>query len=144
MFNRKWSLVFVCYLKDVPHVCLDRQTHIVFGWKDRDWNHNSSFLAMSLRKKLATTVTVRQDDLWVAFKLPQFRRNVQKKYLRREILSVPYRSSLRQRRVFSAPHPIPLAPSMYTTQWMPFAPNPNPSPNQTESFAGHALSGCPF
>lgn len=53
-------------------------------------NHNSSFLAMSLSKKLATTVTVSLDDLWVPLDYLSLGAMCKTNILRREILSVPF------------------------------------------------------
>ena len=68
---------------------------------------------MSLSKKLATTVTVSLDDLWVPLDYLSLGAMCKKNILRREILSVPFTVG---HLCASAPHLIPLVPSMYTSQ----------------------------
>ena len=99
---------------------------------------------MSLSKKLATTVTVGRDDLWVPLDYLSLGAMCKKNILRREILSVPFTVGHRCAKGAFSLLPTP-SPSLH--QCIPVNEchcAPNPKPNQTESFAGDALSDCPF
>ena len=103
-----------------------------------------SFLAISLSTKLATTVTGSQDNLWVPLDYLRLGAMCKKNILRREILSVPFTvGHLCAKGAFSLlPTPSPSLHQCIPVNECHCAPNPNP--NQTETFAGHALSDCPF